>query len=134
MNVYRNRLLNVAVALREAKHPKRFKMEDWGGLCGTPHCALGHYAVRRDLQTTFSLNLIGNLRSQGQRWRWEDIICHFGISDGEASSLFGTFGCGDAQNPKEAVRFIEDFVARKWPEDSPVEKLKAKLRESANVD
>ena len=54
--IYRQRLLNVVRALRESPKPKAFSM-DWYGYgpneafpCGTPQCALGHYAAREDLQ------------------------------------------------------------------------------------
>jgi hypothetical protein len=54
------RLLNVAKALRDAAEAKKFFcMRDIAIVrddCGTPACALGHYAARRDLQATFELS------------------------------------------------------------------------------
>ncbi len=49
----KKRLLNVAKALRETQTPDDFRMSLFGNACGTPACALGHYASRTDLQKAF---------------------------------------------------------------------------------
>jgi len=117
--IHKKRLLNVAKACRETKFPKAFTMSqytrmegDWP--CGTPGCALGNYAARRDLQRGFLIDSYGNAR---------DRVCglgllpaaerHFGLAFGEVHRLFGPNGCGSAKTAKQAARFIENFVKRK---------------------
>lgn len=130
-----NRLLDVARALREApaEHAKRFTMyhyawseqmtrSDWRPLgvesnwCGSPACALGHYAARTDLQNGCRIapkeNKIvwadnsdsdGSIhQSFGMDW--------FGISARQFSSLFASNGCDQATTPVEAAEYIERFV------------------------
>ncbi len=133
------RLLNVAKALRESERPEFFTMGRFGFLpferivnsckavgtyapeCGTPACALGHYAARKDLQKTFTLS--GNrcnaakLAPDGSG-RVGVAEKHFGISYREYLELFDSGGCGRAQTPKTAALYIERFVARKIKERS----------------
>lgn len=119
MNIYKQRLLNVVKALRESRRPDQFTMESFGGLCGTPYCALGHYAARADLQRSFKLSLLGNLRSRlGQRLVPDSELVrgHFGVLGYESIELFGQQGCGSAETVEQAIDYIEKFAARKWPE------------------
>lgn len=139
------RLLNVAKSLRESKNPKQFTMEKyvWGesfhqslawqtppqqaaeqNFCGTPACALGHYASRRDLQKLLKVNItkkmvndellpvaaVSYLNNQEIDFCSKKFRDHFGIDEQEADSLFSGFGCGDAQTPIQAARYIERFV------------------------
>lgn len=99
----KERLLNVAKALREAIHPEQFDMERHVHPCGTPACAFGHYAAREDLQDEFSINTTNDptrCRSEGVHWRatgeglfngYADrrVLRHFGITDRQAEELFG---------------------------------------------
>jgi hypothetical protein len=115
------RLLNVARALRESRAPQNFTMCKFGdSLCGTPACALGHYAVRKDLQKAFALIYDGYsgaaLRSR-QYINGPDIgynnaiVCkHFGIDWNEAAALFSMHGCDYAHTPIAAAEYIERFV------------------------
>lgn len=137
------RLLNVARALRDADRTKAyFDMRSFVGVgsegfCGTPSCALGHYASRTDLQKF--------VRIQKQRVknpvRQEEILLdayvvfvkndhrfdastptdiayqnHFGIGPFEAEDLFEFNGCGGATTPLAAAKYIEKFVSRKKKE------------------
>ena len=113
--IHRKRLLNVAKALRESANPKAFSMEffAWGGRwilhpCGTPACAVGHYAARRDLQRTFRITKNGSLPFAD-----EDSYSHFGIDGEEYDALFSAVGCGNAKTTTQAARYIERFVKRK---------------------
>lgn len=137
MNVYRNRLLNVAKALRESRRPKRFDMSAYGRICGTPACALGHYAARRDLQRTFSLRFFGSgLLINGEPTReysHEVILAHFGLSAPEARELFSATGCQDAQTPAEAADYIERFVQRKWTVELGLQRLKDSLTKATEA-
>ena len=109
----KKRLLNVAKALRESPEPKKFSMDWYGNDCGTPMCALGHYAYRRDLQRTFRLSEHGTfLNNAGERSpEWEYVLYpHFGITEEEATFLFERRGCGNAKTNIQAAKFIEKFV------------------------
>ena len=130
MTVHAQRLLNVARALDESALPGKFTMCLYGykgkrrGFlllhrdCGTPACALGHYAFRTDLQKSFRLDTRGDLvfgRSTEIDYDSSEILVHFGITRAEAETLFGRQGCNDAQSAAEASVYIREFVARKWP-------------------
>lgn len=132
----KERLLNVARSLRECTLDRSFfTMKKWGHeaswvrsmlgkvsskpTCGTPACAMGHYAVRDDLQDTFTLDETGGLRVRGRRPNFEVIGNHFGISYEETNELFSEYGCGNAQTREEAARYIEEFAEAKWPTPPP---------------
>lgn len=118
--IYKKRLLNVARALRESPAPKRFTMGQYGfdepNTCGTPACALGHYAFRTDLQKTF------NLYSSWVRFKKSselvdhyspEVSKHFDLTADETEELFGGEGCGNARTVEQAATYIEGFVKRK---------------------
>ncbi len=130
MNKVQNRrLANVAVALEDAaKVPffvKIFDMGKWGyeaivtthdrpktNNCGTPACAMGHYASRPDLQKMFYLNEAGNLCNtrSGDIMGFDELAKYFGIDEIDIGHLFGEIGCGGADTPKQAAKFIYNFV------------------------
>ena len=122
MTIYRQRLLNVARALREAPRPEQFYMGAFARPCGSPACALGHYAARTDMDQPFSLGADSCLWFEG---RWVSSLAlfnrlipeHFGITSREADQLFYGDGCGRAQTPEQAIAYIENFVEKKWPTD-----------------
>jgi hypothetical protein len=116
--VNKDRLLNVARALREAKTAEcDFDMSFYVHECGTPACALGHYAARRDLQDRFKIvvgaahSFLANA-SDGRSVMPGDVAGHFAISIHDAGDLFDVDGCGGAKTPAVAAAFIEAFVAR----------------------
>lgn len=127
MNVFKQRLLNVARSLRESAAPRKFTMMGYGH-CGTPQCALGHYAYRRDLQDVFSLGraeqgeddpaLVGGryVIQNGVSCSSQAIREHFHLSQPQASELFSGSGCKRASTPIEAALYIEAFAERRWPE------------------
>lgn len=107
------RLLNVAKALREGV-PEEFSMYGYGE-CGTPMCALGHYADRKDLQKTFKLKRNGGLalaKKRGYKVSYASIEIqdHFGLDWDGALELFATSGCDYARNNVAAAKYIEQFV------------------------
>jgi hypothetical protein len=115
----KERLLKVARALRESREPKKFTMEKYGHSCGTPACALGHYASRRDLQHTFVLKTdeyggcsVYNKSDHHAGYLSGEAEEHFGLDELQIHLLFGPGGCGGAKTTKQAARFIEKFVAR----------------------
>lgn len=148
--VQEKRLLNVARALRDAaKARKKFDMEkyvfgdenaleskfDQGrfkycnteeNFCGTPACALGHYAARTDLQRLLKIVVVkdnwygvsyaamGMYGVKNSNWcQQNEVEHHFGISTDEFIELFDYNGCGGAKTPLQAAKYIEKFVKRK---------------------
>jgi hypothetical protein len=117
----KERLLKVAKALRESRAPDDFTMERFGNHCGTPACAMGHYAARRDLQRTFRFGkaylaaprptLLYAKTDKCAYIDHEEVLDHFGITYGQSDQLFGPHGCGNAQTANEAANYIERFVA-----------------------
>lgn len=111
----KERLLNVAVALRSSPRPEKFTMAHYTNGCGTPACAFGHYASRQDLQDLCYITATGAIKYQGGGglcdYDDEEILKHFDITDNEAQKLFAPHGCGDAKTPEDAIKFIESFVA-----------------------
>lgn len=129
----KQRLLNVAKACRESPNPEAFTMRKVH-YCGTPACALGHYAARRDLQQMFQLPTREALDFNRDRGPLQvylgscSIIVgawgatspsgalfvhaqhHFGITAAQAEDLFSSRGCGNARTPIEAAKYIERFV------------------------
>ena len=130
-----DRLLNVAEVLREAhekewdfdmghfgtgqgeaSNPDQFKVLKQRG-CGTPGCALGHYAVS-GLQDVFKLDRQGVLTAE-----WLGVVDsgkivpaakdHFGITSDEYTELFCSEGCNNAHTALEAAQYIENFVAER---------------------
>jgi hypothetical protein len=125
----KERLLNVAKALRESPNPAAFSMEQIYS-CGSPCCALGHYAARPDLQQTFTINrdqwgfrLLTQEPTAWLKFDGDEVCEHFGISEQQARQLFRDSnsddtedsylpcGCGGAQTAIEAAEYIQRFVA-----------------------
>ena len=110
----KERLLNVAKALRESPSPEDFDMGTYITDCGTPGCALGHYAAREDLQSL--LSLCGNrdikFREGGSAWYADSRISeHFELGTPQLEELFDCTGCGRARTTEQAATYIEQFVA-----------------------
>jgi hypothetical protein len=103
------RLLNVARALRESEHPEKFTMRELVNMCGTPGCALGHYASRGDLQDVFLIDGY-RMTTVGAGSIYDVTLAHFGEDE-----LFGALGCGEAKTPVQAAEYIERFVATHIP-------------------
>lgn len=127
----KERLLNVARALRESPNPEQFHMSSYGHDCNTPACAIGHYAARPDLQDAFALDTYGWLIHRDGRpcnYFHEEVHAHFDITPEQSSLLFSgdtdgddfdedgepnrVWGCNSARTALEAAEYIENFVAR----------------------
>lgn len=138
------RLLNVATALDESPTPRRFTMGEYGraptkrATCGSPACAIGHYAYRQDLQNAFQLarcasdtdgeKTLGILRADLDpatydgpylSYHHDAVLEHFGITSVEAEDLFGQSGCDGAQTTKQAAAYIRQFVQRRFKLGKP---------------
>lgn len=119
MHMNKERLLNVVKALRESKDPGCFTMCTYHK-CGTPGCAIGHYAARRDLQELMQIDikshtgglLFGVWGATDRGFNYQRTLAdHFGISVSQEEELFSVDGCGEARTPDEAAEYIERFVA-----------------------
>lgn len=148
--VQSKRLLNVARALREAHAAKKkFNMDKFvfgqasainygdrflvgqprnveAESCGTPACALGHYASRTDLQRFVKIQYhkddfgikyaelayFGS-RDSGVDYCDSEFERHFGISLEETELLFSWDGCNGAKTALAAAKYIERFVKQK---------------------
>ena len=125
MNIYDERLLNVAKALEESPTPDAFMMElfthhgSGDHPCGTPACALGHYAARKDLQNAYDISPTGYIETLDEDGVFSDRCPfnvareHFDLSKDEADELFDAGGCGNAQTIHEASSYIRKFVAER---------------------
>lgn len=112
--MHKERLLNVAKALRESENPKQFSMRREMNDCGTPACAWGHYCARDDLQRTFTMDRDGyayTADAGGFTYQHALVREHFGITEDQAVELFSQDGCGDAKTAIAAAEYIERFVA-----------------------
>lgn len=123
-----DRLLEMADVLDAAhKRQTRFSMArfffDDGEVddnqCGTPACALGHYAAATPERWGMHKSATdGRLypRLKGHAWTatvWDHTTIDFGLTEQESSELFDGQGCGRATSPKEAATYIRNFVHRK---------------------
>jgi len=120
---YIKRMQNVVLAIKETPKPENFSMEIFGhhtnNECGSPACALGHYAYRRDLQKTFILNKKGTVTAGNDNCTifvsGPFVTSHFGINSSEAKELFWPNGCNSAGTDREQViAYIHDFIIQKW--------------------
>lgn len=121
----KERLLNVAKALRESPNPEQFTMDRVTNTCGTPGCAIGHYVARQDLQSEFlpippgdhymtDSGGTGHVRLRDGSTIYftsKKLLRHFDMENDEYEELFGGDGCNDAQTPNAAADYIERFVA-----------------------
>jgi hypothetical protein len=125
----KERVLNIAKALRESPNPDRFAMYDYGS-CSTPMCAFGHYAHRTDLQSEFKMSEYGPVTVDDECIDHLDpqVLEHFDFASEEEANQF--FGChiaareakkrghagpflvDEATSASAAADWIERFVAK----------------------
>lgn len=105
------RLLELAdIVERSTAYDQRVYMHPG---CGTPACALGHWAMAHPERWAVSSCLIP-IRRDSEDGYWGTIpeFALNGLEDDMA--LFGTAGCGNARNNNHAAAaFIRAFVARR---------------------
>lgn len=119
------RLLELADILDAApeKRPdgrRRYNQEYYIHPCGTPACALGHWAASRPERWRF-VHAFPFLRESDHGevpvvdWydcSQQDAELDFAITPREAHELFDGDGCCEAQTAHEAAAYIRAFVAR----------------------
>lgn len=123
--VFRQRLLNAARSVMEYDHSEdRVRRGEiyMGGFiksCGAPACVLGHYAAREDLQDDFKVFGFGIVHKYGGFSLGFDsgyVRKHFNLKSDELKSLFGEQGCGNATRAKQVSEYMNNFVAKKYPQ------------------
>ncbi len=99
-------------------------------MCGTPACALGHYAAsmrgRRGWgwHKTYGMFWPGYTALKSGTWTHDfgqksplnAASEEFGLNGSEVQDLFETWGCGGAKTAKQASKYIRAFVKRKGVE------------------
>jgi hypothetical protein len=131
--IQRKRLLKLADILdvADAEHRARGeKVYDQSNFvhqsCGTPACALGHYAAysrRWELEPSRWGDIVPQLKNAPPSdFIDQQVRAEFGIDFGEFRELFGVDGCGGAKTAKQAAKYIRKFVARKDKELTKVVK------------
>lgn len=80
--------------------------------CGTPACALGHWAAHNPKRWTSPE--YPKLRKPLQSWTtpFESAGEEFHLSSGQVNTLFDLSGCGRAKTAKQAAAYIRKFVAQ----------------------
>lgn len=99
--------------------------------CGTPACALGHWAAANPRRFNYDAKG-GSVRLRA----YPDISgvdeigsIEFDITEAQGTELFDYNGCGEARTSKEAARYIRNFVKR--VENEQARALTAFAREQA---
>jgi hypothetical protein len=119
--LHRERILNIARALRESPCKKTLTMNTVILDCGTPGCAFGHYVCRPDLQSAFvseersgEFHVVDAQTGKSVSYYGRTVQEHFDFTAEEISELFDAHGCGGARTAADAAQYIEAFVARKY--------------------
>lgn len=79
--------------------------------CGTPACALGHWAVANPDRWTI---VQGSPQNRNNRITfYQAVDDEFGLTENDYDDLFAVDGCGGARTSKQAANYIRAFVARR---------------------
>lgn len=106
-------ILDAADAQHRAKKEPTYDQTRISHDCGTPACAIGHWAgfsngrVKRDRTTGFV-----SLRDDDETSIVGIAESEFGIDEYQSDELFESYGCGGAKTAKQAARYIRKFVRR----------------------
>lgn len=106
-------ILDTADALHKKRHEPGYAQTRFAHPCGTPACALGHWAAANPRRWMISAGSpLGSVRLRGC-YMLNEIAAgmdEFAIDMEQYYDLFGGWGCGGAQTGKQAARFIRQFV------------------------
>lgn len=115
-------ILDVADAEHRAKGEPRYRQSKFAHACGSPACALGHYAAhnRRRGWRIGLTNVTGTqwalVHGQAIGCAYPSVLKEFELTKPEAAELFAADGCSDARTAKQAAKYIRAFVKRKQAE------------------
>ena len=109
-------ILDVADAEHRKKKEPTYDQTEIVHPCGTPACAVGHWAAANPDRWQIR-NECTYLK--GSRLGPISAVCEeFVISDDEYRELFGMSGCGEAKTAKQAAKYIRRFVKRRQTSQS----------------
>lgn len=105
-------ILDVADAQHRAKKEPTYDQSTFKKSCGTPACALGHWAAHNPRRWKFDTTGHPYLRTTEPLYgiSFEDASQEFGIDHHAINELFEYNGCGRAKTGKQAAKFIRKFV------------------------
>ena len=96
------------------QHEPTYDQQRYVHQCGTPACALGHWAAANPDRWYIGLDSLGDAhifcRSNDSLDLDEASCLEFSLSSREAVRLFGLSGCNHARTAKDAATFIRSFV------------------------
>jgi len=109
------KILDKADALHEKHREPTYEQDKYISHCGTPGCALGHWAFNNKKRWYYSriYKMVGLRRGGSKGYGYFDAIKEFSITSEERDKLFSGFGCNRATTAKQAARYIRKFVQRK---------------------
>lgn len=103
-------ILDSADAIHLERGERAYDQEVFTHPCGTPACALGHWAAAHPESWVFHCGVPVGLTTGS---RWNQAAMDFFVDEEEYEELFGAFGCGFAQTSKDAASYIREFVSRR---------------------
>ncbi len=109
-------ILDVADRQHRANNEPRYKQGIFVHGCGTPACALGHWAFNNQSRWKFDDGTYPMLRNCDYGWCGDGAVKEFGITHAEVCEIFGSDGCDGAKTAKQAAKYIRKFVKRKFKE------------------
>lgn len=114
------KILDTADALHKERGERTYSQDVFVHHCGTPACALGHYAANNKRRgwgfkaADYSFGT-GHVTYNGHSQSCADprVLDEFDLSFTEAIELFSGDGCNGARTGKQAAKYIQRFVKRK---------------------
>lgn len=107
-------ILDAADAAHIEKHEPTYDQQRYVHSCGTPACALGHWAAANPDRWYVGVDSQGDpdifLRAADQMSLDDASCAEFCLTSREEARLFGLSGCSHARNAKDAAAFIREFV------------------------
>lgn len=108
-------ILDVADAQHRKLREKTYSQLSFTHPCGTPACALGHYATNNRRR---GWSVEGGCVVYGGRMLTEytKVEQEFEVSRNDCKELFSAEGCGNSKTAKQAAKYLRKFVKRKQAE------------------
>src|SRR5262245_31017735 len=100
-------VLDTADEVHVAKHEPTYDQTVIHHECGTPACALGHWACAnpdRWIMKSYTCFMRGSYSPR------TDAMNEFALNMSEYDELFSSYGCGRAKTAKAAADYIREFV------------------------
>lgn len=115
-------ILDVADAAHRASHEPTYNQRCLRHECGTPACAIGHWAAHERSRWVFKrgdgvrLKASNNMISVPNLM--QDAATDFAITQLQAIELFENEGCGNARTAHQAALYIRKFVKENLSESA----------------